>query len=432
VNSSATTPNNPAGVKMLFRALRYRHYRLFVGGQGISLIGTWMQSVAMSWLVYRMTDSALALGIVAFTAQIPVCLLAPLAGVLADRWNRHRILVVTQILAMIQALALAFLVLSGLVAVWHIVALSLLLGLIGAFDIPSRQSFVVEMVERKEDLGNAIALNSFLFNAARIIGPSIGGLLIAAVGEGVCFLVNGVSYIAVIAALLAMEVRPKEVRTEPKHILHEMKEGVVYALSFMPIRNILLLIGAVSLLAMPYAVLMPVFAKDVLHGTSSTQGFLVAGVGAGALIGAIYLASRPSVVGLGKIIALATSMVGIGLISFSFSRTLWLSLVLMVWAGFGIMVMMASCNTILQTIVDDDKRGRVMSFYTMAFMGAAPIGSLIAGALAHEIGAPKTVLIGGACCILGAILFARKISAMRELVRPIYVSLNIIPGVKEG
>ena len=422
---------NASGLKLIFRALRYKNYRLFFGGQGISLIGTWMQSVAMSWLVYRLTGKPLLLGIVGFTSQIPAFALAPLAGVLADRWNRRRMLVVTQTLMMLQALILAVLVLTGTIAVWHIIALSLAAGLVIAFDLPARQSFVVEMIERKEDLGNAIALNSFLFNGARIIGPSIAGILIAAVGEGLCFLINSVSYLAVIAALLAMAITPRKARPQRKHILHELKEGAVYALGSMPIRNLLLLLGAMTLLATPYATLMPVFAKNVLHGDAHTQGFLLAAAGVGALTGALYLASRPGVLGLGRIIAVAGSIVGVGLVAFSASRIFWISLPMMMVTGFGMMVGMASCNTILQTIVDDDKRGRVMSFYAMAFTGAAPLGSLLAGVLADRIGAPYTVRIGGTCCILAALVFARKIPAMRQLVRPIYQSLNILPGIKE-
>ncbi len=414
------------GLKLIFRALSHRNYRLFFGGQGISLIGTWMQQIAMNWLVYRLTHSALLLGIVGFTSRIPTFLLASLAGVLADRWNRHRILVSTQTLSMIQAMILAILVLTGTIAVWHIILLSLFLGLINALDIPTRQSFVVEMIEKKEDLGNAIALNSSMVNGARLLGPSLAGILIAALGEGMCFLLNGISFIAVILALLAMEIKPKQREIQSSEVFQGLKEGFSYAFGFAPIRSVLLLLALVSLMGMPFTVLMPIFAEKILNGGAQALGFLMGATGVGAIIGSIYLASRRSVLGLGRIIVISSSLFGIGLIAFSLSRLFWLSLLMMLLTGFGMMVEMASSNTVLQTIVEEDKRGRVMSFYTMAFMGMVPFGSLLAGSLANSIGAPKTVMIGGIACIFGSAMFAKKLPSLRRMARPIYVEKGII------
>lgn len=424
--------NKGKSAPRLFRALRNRNYRLFFGGQSTSLIGTWLTRVATSWLVYRLTHSAFLLGVVGFAGQIPTFLLAPLAGVLVDRWDRRRLLVLTQVLSMFQSLSLAFLALAGLIAVWQIILLSILQGCINAFDTPARQSFVVEMVEKREDLPNAIALNSSMFNSARLIGPSLAGLLIAAVGEGYCFLLDGLSYLAVIGSLWAMKITTRNREARTTEIWHGLKEGFAYAFGFVPIRNILLLIALVSFTGMPYLVLMPVFAKDILYGGPHTFGFLMTAAGLGALAGAIALASRKSVRGLGRIIALAAGLFGLSLVAFSFSRLLWLSLAVLVVTGFGMIVQMASSNTILQTIVDDDKRGRVMSFYTMAFLGMAPFGSLFAGSLASSIGAPYTVLIGGLACLMGAALFARQLPLLREKIRPIYARMGIIPEVASG
>jgi MFS family permease len=417
---------DPKGLKLIFRALYHRNYRLFFGGQGISLIGTWMQQIAMSWLVYRMTNSAFLLGLIGFSSQICSFFFSPFAGVLSDRWNRHHILVITQSLAMIQAFILASLTLTGTIAVHHIVIFSLFLGFVNAFDMPTRQAFVVEMVEKREDLGNAIALNSFLFNGARLVGPSIAGILISILGEGLCFFLNGFSFLAVIIALLAMKMTSNKREAEKTQVLQGFKEGVIYALGFPPIRSILFFLGWISLVGMAYTTLMPVFAKDVLHGGPQTYGFLMAAIGVGAIVGAIFLASRRSVLGLGRIIAIASGFFGIGLISFSFSHVLWLSLSLLLLTGFGMMVHMASSNTILQTMVDDDKRGRVMSLYVMAFMGIAPFGSLVGGSLAGRIGVSNTLIIGGASCILGSFMFYKKLPLIREMVRPIYLKKSII------
>jgi MFS family permease len=420
------------GLTSIIRALRHRNFRLFFGGQSISLIGTWMQRVALGWLVYRLTNSPFLLGLVGFAGQIPAFLLAPLAGVLADRWNRQRILILTQAISMIQALTLSLLVLTGTVAIWHIILLSVFLGIINAFDMPTRQSFLVEMVEEKEDLANAIALNSSMVNSARLLGPSIAGILVAAVGEGICFLINGISYLTVIGALVAMKIVPKNLKPQRSRVWYGLKEGFTYASAFAPIRAVLLLLALMSLMGMPYVVLMPVFAKDILHGGPHALGFLMGASGLGALIGAFYLASRKTVLGLGRLIAVAASIFGLGIIAFSFSRLLWLSLPLMLVTGVGQMVQMASSNTILQTIVDDDKRGRIMSFYTMAFMGGTPLGSLFAGTLASSIGTPHTLLIGGTTCLMGSVFFAHKLPALRKIVRPIYVKMGIIPEIASG
>jgi len=427
MKSLRSTLGNPAGLAGIVRALHHRNYRLFFSGQGISLIGTWMQQIAMNWLVYRLTQSAFLLGVVGFSSRIPTFVFASFAGVLADRWNRHRALVATQTLSTIQALILAALVLTGMVSIWHVILLSLSLGFINAFDIPIRQSFVVDMIERREDLGNAIALNSSLVNGARLVGPSIAGILIATLGEGVCFLLNGISFIAVILALLAMRIKKADKKGKQNpNVLRGLREGFSYAFGFAPIRFILLLLALVSLMGMPYMVLMPIFAGKILHGGPRTFGFLLGASGLGALIGALYLASRRSVLGLGRIIVIASGIFGIGLIVFSFSRVFWLSLISMLITGFGMMVQMASCNTVLQTIVEEDKRGRVMSFYTMAFMGMVPFGNLLGGSLGNKIGAPNTVMIGGIACILGSLIFAKKLPSLRKIARPIYVEKGII------
>ena len=432
VNSKLNTPLNSAGLHSTIRALSHRNFRLFFGGQSISLIGTWMQRIALGWLVYRLTNSAFLLGAVGFAGQIPVFFMAAFAGVFADRWNRQRMLILTQILATAQAFLLAYLVLTETVTVWQIITLSAFLGLVNAFDMPIRQSFIVEMIEKKEDLGNAIALNSSMVNSARLLGPSLAGLLIAAVGEGICFLLNGLSYLAVIAALIAMKTRPRPVKPRHTKALDELRQGFAYAFGFAPIRDILLLLGLVSLTGMPFTVLMPIFAKDVLHGGPNVLGFLMGASGVGALAGALYLASRKSVLGLGKLIPLAAGCFGAGLVGFSVSRYIWLSLALMLVSGFGMIVQMAASNTILQTIVDDDKRGRVMSFYTMAFVGITPLGSLLEGFVASLVGAPATLFAGGLICVLGAAVFAGKLPVLRKAVRPIYIKMGIVPEIAAG
>ena len=428
MKSHGTTPEKATGLEVTLRSFRHRNYRLFFGGQSISLIGTWMQRIAVRWLIYRITDSAFLLGVVGFASEIPILFLTPYAGVLADKLNRRRILVVTQTLSMIQALILAVLVLTGTVAVWHIVCLSVFLGVVNAFDMPARHSFLIEMVEKREDLGNAIALNSSMVNGTQLIGPSIAGLLIASIGEGMCFLLNGVSYIAVILSLFAMKITPRKIETSRVHGLKSLQEGFFYSFRFMPIRSVLLLIALISIMGWPYISLMPVFARDILHGGPHILGFLMAGSGAGALIGAIYLASRRSVVGLEKWISIAASIFGVGLIAFSLSRVFWFSFSLMLMNGFGLMLQHASSNTFVQTVVDEDKRGRVMSLYVIAMRGMVPFGSLLYGTLAAKIGAPNTFMIGGASCILASLLFAKQLPLLREMVRPIYVKMGLASG----
>jgi MFS family permease len=392
-------------MKLPLRSFRYRNYRLFFAGQSISLTGTWTQTIAVSWLVYRLTNSPFLLGAVAFLGQIPTFIITPFGGVLADQYNRRRMLVITQSLAMLQAFALAALTLSETIHVWHIFALSALLGTINAFDIPIRQSFVVEMVEDKSDLGNAIALNSLVFNGARLIGPSIAGLIIAVIGEGICFLVNGISFFAVIIALLMMKLKHTAPRARRDPLLRSFKEGVVYAFNFGQMRYVLLLTILTSVMGMSYVVMMPIFARDILSGGAHTLGFLMGSAGLGALIGAVYLAYRKGVEGLlERVVPLSVVTFGLALIAFSFSRNFWLSLVLILFAGFGVMVQTVSSNTVLQNLTHDDKRGRVMSLYAMAFMGTMPFGALIAGMLAGKIGAPHALMLSGAACVLGSVI----------------------------
>jgi MFS family permease len=418
--------------RLIVRALRHRNYRLFFGGQGTSLIGTWMTRVATAWLVYRLTGSAFLLGLVSFAGQIPILFLGPFAGVWVDRWNRHRVLLVTQTLSMLQSFALAGLALAKIITVNEVILLNLFQGAVNAFDMPTRQAFVIEMVEQPEDLGNAIALNSSLVNAARLIGPSVAGLIIALVGEGYCFLIDGLSYLAVIASLLAMVVTVRQREHAHGSVLSELSDGWSYIRGFRPIWWILLLLALISLVGMPYTTLMPIFAGRILHGGANTLGFLMGATGVGALIGAVRLAARRSVLGLGRVIPMTAAGFGASLIAFSLSRHQWLSMLLLVVTGFCFMQQMASSNTILQTIVENEKRGRVMSFYSMAFQGVAPFGSLIAGAAASRIGAPLTLMIGGAICIAGAALFASQLPVLRRLVRPIYIQMGVIPEVATG
>jgi MFS family permease len=413
-------------LKPILRALNSRNYRLFFAGQVISLIGTWMTQIAMVWLVYDLTNSAWWLGIVGFSSQIPSFVITPFGGILVDRSNRHRILIITQALAMLQSLALAVLALTGIIHIWHIILLSIFQGFINAVDSPARQAFVTEMVEKKEDLGNAIALNSSMFNGARLVGPAIAGLIIASVGAGVCFLIDGLSYIAVIASLLAMKLKPRKISKQTTNIWQRLKEGFIYAFGFPPIRAILLLLALFSFMGMPYTVLVPIFATNILQGGAETLGFLMAAVGVGALIGGIYLSSRQSILGLGKIIAFSPSVLGIALIIFAQSHVLWLSLLMLLIVGCASILQIASSNTILQTIVEEDKRGRLMSLYTMSFLGILPFGNLAAGAFASRIGAPNTVMIGGIFCILGSLIFAQQLPELRRLILPVYAKIGII------
>jgi MFS family permease len=427
----------PSRYAHAWRALRHRNFRLFFTGQSISLIGTWMTRVATSWLVYRLTGSALLLGTVSFAGQIPTFLLAPFAGVLVDRIDRRKLLVWTQVLAGIQSLAMAALTLAKVITIHEIIALSAFQGLINAFDMPGRQSFLVQMVSsgtgkpEKQDLSNAIALNSSMVNLARLVGPAIAGVVIAAVGEGYCFAIDGFSYIAVVLSLLLMRVPPSTLKRATTTMLEQLKEGWSYVVNFRPIRTILSLFALLSLMGMPFMVLMPIFASKILHGGPHTLGYLMGASGVGALVSALSLALRKSVKGLTTMIQIAAIMFGSGLILFGLSRNLVLSLFLMLIVGFGMMQGLAASNTVIQTLVPEDKRGRVMSYYTMAFVGMAPFGSLLAGALAHRFGAPHAVMITGTCCLIGAAWFATQLKSVRAIMRPIYIEMGIIQSPLE-
>ena len=416
----------------IFRALGYRNFRLFFVGQGISMVGTWMQAVASGWLAYRLTNSPFMLGIVGFSSQAPIFLLGPLGGFFADTGNKRRILIITQTISLVQALVLAALTLCGKIQIWHIIALGVVLGCVNSFDMPVRQSFMVDMVERKDVLGNAIALNSLQFNIARLAGPSIAGILIAVWGEGVCFLINGLSFIAVIWSLAAMRVTLSDAKPKDHKIIEGIREGFDYISKSIPIRHILLLLSMVSVTGASYAVLMPVFARDIIGGGPKTLGFLMSSAGIGALGATLYLASRKTVVGLGRLIAVSSSIFALSLAAFSFSKSLAVSMAVLAVTGFGIMAHMAASNTILQTIADDDKRGRVMSFYTMAFIGTAPIGSLLSGVMASSIGASNTLIVCSVSCLAASVVFASKLPSIRLAIRPIYRKMGIISEVAAG
>jgi MFS family permease len=416
----------------MFRALRSRNYRLFFGGQSVSLIGTWMTRVATGWLVYRLTGSAILLGTISFAGQVPAFFLAPLAGVLVDRWDRHRTLVVTQTVSMLQSFALGGLALAGVITVWEIAALALVQGIVNAFDMPARQAFVLQMVDERENLGNAIALNSSMVNAARLVGPALAGVIIAAVGEAWCFLIDGASYLAVIASLLMMRIGVSRARPARSAMFDQWIAGWRYVSTSVPIRSILLLLAITSFAGMPYTVLMPIIASRVLHGGPNMLGMLMAASGLGALAGAVSLAARRTVLGLGKRILVSCILFGSALIAFGLSDRDWLSISILPLVGFGMMQQMAASNTILQTIVDDEKRGRVMAFYSMAFQGMAPFGSLAAGALAARAGTPATLILSGLVCLIGSAWFARKLPEIRTVVRPVYVRLGILPEAAAG
>lgn len=415
-------------LKLMFRALQYKNYRLFVGGQSLSLVGTWLQMVAMTWLVYRLTDSAFMLGLIGFAGQIPMLVVTPFAGVFADRWDRHKTLLFTQILALCQALLISVLVFTNVIQVWHLFVLSLFLGIINAFDMPVRQAFVTQMIDNhKEDIGNAVALNSSMVNAARLVGPSLAGILIATVGEGWCFLINALSFIAVVVSLLRMKITTAPKMKNGTRVLQELKEGFSYTFGFPPIRFLILMLAGVGLMSTSITLLAPVFAKEFLHGDARTFGFLMGAFGSGALLGAIYLLNKKSVLGLGKLIGYAILVFGSSLLLFGLSRVFWLSMIIMFVSGSGMMLHLASTNTLLQTISDENKRGRVMSFYAMAFRGLSPFGSLIAGSLGSTLGAPATVIISGIFIIIVALLYRQRLPQIRPLVRPIYEQLGILP-----
>jgi len=414
-------------IPQMLRALRHRNFQLFFGGQMISLIGTWMDNIAEAWLVYRLTGSSLLLGTVAFAGQIPVFLLAPIGGMVADRWNRQRVVIATQASSMVLAGVLAVLTLTHRVTVWEVVVLAALMGAVNAFDIPARQAFLVDMVGR-EDLMNAIALNSSMFNGARVIGPSIAGILVASIGEGWCFAANSISYIAVIIGLLLMHVNRAPVEVRRVSPFEHIVEGFRFVWNTGPIRALLLLLGLVSLVAMPYSVLMPIFAAKILHGNARTLGVLMGATGVGALGGALTLASRSGVRGLGRWVAMACGSFGVALILFSLSRWYFLSVVLLVPVGFAMMVQMASSNTLIQAMVPDRLRGRAMAVYSMMFMGMAPMGALLSGWSADHIGAQWTLAIGGVGAIVGAAFFARNLPKIRVEARELIIAQGMAGG----
>jgi MFS family permease len=402
-------------------AFQSRNYRLFFLGQGLSLVGTWITMVAMIWLVYHLTQSPVLLGIVGFVSQVPNLVLVPFGGVLSDRWNHQYTLIVTQVLSMLQSLALAVLTLTGTVDIWHIIVLSLFQGVVNAIDSPTRQAFVPEIVERKEDLINAIALNSSMFNGARLIGPAIGGVLLAGVGAGYCFLVDAVSYVAVLLALLAMQIKPRAINNVQTSftvtsVLQHLREGFVYAFGFAPVRAILIMVGLVSFLGVNFVVILPIFANEILHGNANTLGLLMAASGVGSLIAAVQLSLRREIRGLGRLVAIAPIIYGLGMIAFAVSRSTWLSALLLAVIGFGSLLQSASSNTIIQTLVPDEMRGRVMSIYIMSFLGMISFGNLFQGALVSFIGAPTTVVVNGIICVVVSVFFARQLPKLRRMV----------------
>jgi len=423
------------------RALRHRNFQLFFSGQLISLIGTWMQTVAQSWLVYRLTGSGLLLGSVGFASQIPVFLVAPLGGIAADRGNRQRIVIATQVASMILAFALAALTLTHRVQVWHIFVLAALLGVVNAFDIPGRQAFLVDMVG-KDDLMNAIALNSSMFNGARVIGPAVAGVLVARLGEGWCFFANAVSYIAVIIGLLLMKVHAPAKASLHSSPMEHIIEGFQFVSRTAPIRALLILLGLVSVTGMPYVVLMPIFADRILrnggqefatligsHDLGAVRlGILMGAAGVGALLGALTLAVRSGVKGLGRWITNCCAGFGISLILFAFSKSFWLSVFLLLPAGYFIMLQMASSNTLIQVMVPDALRGRAMAVYSMMFMGMAPVGALLGGALSDRLGAPWTVAIGGFASVMGAWWFSVQLPKIRVEARQLIIAQAMAGG----
>jgi MFS family permease len=436
--------NNLSAAGHIFRALRHRNYKLFFAGQLVSLVGSFLTLTATNWLVLRMTGSARMLGVVAFSGQIAMFALAPFAGVWVDRLNRRRLLVITQTLAMLQSFALAALALSHRITVGEIIGLNLLQGIINAFDMPGRQAFLVEMVTDREDLANAIALNSTMVHGARLLGPATAGILIALFGEGICFTIDGISYLGVIAALLAMHVAPRVLR-KPRTVMVELKEGLSYVWHFLPIRVLLIVIGVISLTGMPaLSVLMPIYAAH-FGGTSAAgarlYGLLGGASGLGAVIGSFYLASRKTVLGLGRLIAIAAITFAAAMAAFAISRTLWISFLIVPVAGWGMITLFTSCNTILQTLADDDKRGRVMSFFSMAFVGMTPFGNLLAGELAAKltppdqeavVGAMWTLLMEAFVCALAAVAFILVLPMLRNIVWKVYMTKGIIPAETPG
>ena len=395
------------------RAFRHRNFRLFYTGQAISLIGTWIQQIALSWLVYRTTGSGFLLGLVTFCSQIPMLVFLPLAGLLSDRHDRRKVMIAAYILAAVQATTLGALTLLGEIRVWQILLLGFLYGVIMAFETPARQSLVSQMVTSRDDLPNAIALNSVLMNSGRLIGPSIAGMLLVFISEGWCFLINALSFAAIIASVSMMRLRPRNAPAIRGSLLQDLGAGARYSWHTRPIRLFLALVALISLTASPYTVLMPMFARDVFGGDAHTLGFLVGSAGLGAVIGTAFLATRPNVFGLGRLVPFTSAAAGSALVLVGLSQTYWLALAFMAVLGFGIIVTAASVNMMLQTLVDDDKRGRIIGFYAMAFLGMAPVGGLIAGSLAGQLGAPVTAMVEGTCCLLGTLVLLRSLPDMR-------------------
>src|SRR6266852_5088232 len=432
ITADPQPPENPAPAAngqrrtgTLFRALKHRNFQLFFGGQIISLVGTWMQTVAEAWLVYRLTGSSALLGVLGFVSQIPIFLFAPLAGLAADRWSRRRVVIATQTASMLLAFTLAALTLTGRIRVWEIICLATLLGTVNAFDVPARQSFLIEMVGR-EDLLNAIALNSSMFNGARVAGPAIAGILVAVLGEGYCFLLNGISYLAVIAGLFMMRIEKSRPLHDGAAPLEKLREGFRFARRTKPIRALLLLLGVVSFMALPFSVLIPIFAVRILHGGASAYGWLMGAVGFGAMFGALAIAMRQQLRGMGNVVAYSAAGLGVSLVFFSESRWFLLSFVMLVFCGFTMMMQFTATNTLIQAMVPEQLRGRVMSLYAMMFLGMTPLGSLAAGALADRIGAPITVALGGLASLAGGIVFARKWPSMRAPARELVAAQGMM------
>lgn len=424
-------PNNLGAFTQVFVSLKSYNFRLYFGGQCISLIGTWMQQIAMSWLVFRLTGSVLLLATVTFMAQIPILVATPYMSVFVDWFDRRKLLVLTQSLSMVQALLMALLTLTGLIQVWHIMILSLLIGLINALDNPTRQSFYPSLVP-KDKLSNAIALNSAVINGSRLIGPAVGGVLIGLLGEGICFLLNGISYIAVIIALLMMRAAPKQERTVKQKVWEDMRDGFRYVAGNIPIRTLLLLMSAISFFGLPLMTFIPAYVKTILHGESEMLGLLLSCIGVGSFIAALYLAARKSVLGLGKVVMLSGALLGIGLSVMSFVTIPWVAAVLCLPVGFTIIAAVASINTLLQTLSGEDKRGRVMGYMAMSFTGMAPVGSMVLGAIEKWIGLQMIILLSGICCFVATLVFEYYRPLVRRYARPVYIEKGIIKEIAIG
>jgi MFS family permease len=422
-------PKDFTAIRNVFSSLRSRNYRIYFTGQGISLIGTWMQNIALSWLVYRITGSVFLLGLIGFTSQIPTFVLTPFTGVLTDRFNRLRIMKMTQLVFGLQALAMALLVFFNLVEVWHIIALSLVFGIISAFDAPARQSLVIDLIDDPADLGNAIALNSAIFNSARLVGPAIAGVTIALVGEGICFLINAFSFVAVIFALMRIKIPVKTVSIRYDNFKKSFVEGFQYTIQSIPIRTLIIEVAIISMVGLSYIVLLPAYTKEILKGGSDTLGYLMSAMGAGALTAALYMAARKTVIGLGRIISASVVVLGLAIVLASFSEMFVFSMVIFFFGGLSMVLSLSSVNTMLQTIVDEDKRGRVMSFYAMALMGISPIGNLLAGTMASGIGIPFTFMICGAITVLSGIWFGFNLKYMRKYVYRVYINKGILDSL---